>query len=100
MDLIDRALKKHSNGLTTQQRIDLINEFGDSGIHGNLGMPFIAYDWEEEEPKGKNVWRLTAPFFFVYALVIIGIVPPPSPLQALLPQVRGCPLAALTLFPT
>lgn len=76
VDLIDKALKEHGTGLTIQQRKDLLNEFDDSGIHGNLGMPFIAYDWEEEEPKGKNVWRLTAPFFFVYALVIIGIVLP------------------------
>jgi hypothetical protein len=76
VDLIDKALKKHSNGLTTQQRRDLINEFGDSGLCGNLEMPFIAYAWEEEKPTGKNVWRLTAPFFFVYALIVIGIVSP------------------------
>lgn len=76
VDLIDKALKKHSNGLTTQQRRDLINAFGNSGLRGNLEMPFIAYAWEEEEPTGKNVWRLTAPFFFVYAIIIIGIVLP------------------------
>ena len=76
VDLIDKALKKHGTGLTMQQRKDLIDEFGDSGIHGNLGMPFIAYAWEEEKPTGKNAWRLTAPFFFVYALICIGIISP------------------------
>ena len=74
--LIDKALKVHGIGLTAQQRKDLINEFGDSGLRGNLDIPFIAYSWEEEEPTGKNVWRLTAPFFFFYALICIGIISP------------------------
>jgi hypothetical protein len=76
VDLIDKALKKHSKGLTAQQRMDLRSEFGDNGTCGNLKMPFIAYAWEEEEPTGKNAWRLTAPFFFVYALICIGIISP------------------------
>ena len=76
VNIIDEILKENGCELTNEQSRTLRNLFGDSGLHGNLAMPFIAYAWEEENPTGKNAWRLTAPFFFVYALVIIGIVSP------------------------
>lgn len=68
--LIDKALKEcsYGNGLEEWQKKNLISSFGNRGIRGNLGMPFLAYAWEEEKVSGTFVWRLTYPFFLIYGI--------------------------------
>ncbi len=76
VELIDKCLKERTVGLSTEQRRVLIDSFGDSGIRGNLNMPFIAYAWDEEEPTGKSWWRLTIPFFLVWVFVVFFFLQP------------------------
>lgn len=57
--------------LSRDQELKLIHEFGDSGMNGNLDMDIQFYTWEREIPQGKNImWRLTAPFHFIFAILI------------------------------
>ena len=57
--------------LSRDQELKLLHEFGDSGMNGNLDMDIQFYTWEKETPQGKNImWRLTAPFHFIFAILI------------------------------
>ena len=74
--IIEKTMKDGGAPLTDQQGRVLREEFGDSGILGNLDMPFLAYSWKEEKKAGKFIWRLTAPIFFLYAFIIMITVLP------------------------
>ena len=54
----------------------LKDEFGDSGMLGNLDMPFLAYSWKEEKKSGSFGWRLTMPVFFILVLLMYILVLP------------------------
>ena len=74
--IIEKTMKDGGAPLTDQQGRVLREEFGNSGILGNLDMPFLAYSWKEEKKAGKFIWRLTAPIFFLYAFIIMITVLP------------------------
>lgn len=77
VELIHKALKDvDGKGLSYKQMRDLREAFGDKGSRGNLGMPFIAYSWNEMGNSTKPMWRLTLPFFAVYILLLFVIVLP------------------------
>lgn len=77
VELIHKALKDvDGKGLSYKQMRDLREAFGDKGSRGNLGMPFIAYSWNERGNSTKPMWRLTLPFFAVYILLLFVIVLP------------------------
>ena len=72
VNLINERLKQKTIGLTIEQERVLKDSFGDTGICGNLDMPFLAYSWEEKKPQGKNVWwRLTIPFLFLWVFFLL-----------------------------
>lgn len=75
VNLINEYLKQKTVGLTAEQERVLKESFGDSGICGNLDMPFLAYAWDEKPPQGKNVlWRLTIPFLFLWVFVVLTLL--------------------------
>lgn len=75
VNLINERLKQKTVGLTAEQERVLKESFGDSGIRGNLDMPFLAYAWDEKAPQGKNVWwRLTIPFLLIWVFVILALI--------------------------
>ena len=78
VNLIDKVLKEETGGkgLEEWQRRKLIEAFGNSGILGNLDMPFIAYAWKEEKVSGNFGWRLTYPFFLIFGIIESFIILP------------------------
>lgn len=72
---IIKLMKTTYSPLTKDQEQALKRELGDSGILGNLDMPFQAYKWEKEHPNGKNIlWRLSVIFYLVTLILTIPIV--------------------------
>ena len=78
VQLIDKALKDKCSGkgLEEWQKRALVESFGNSGIRGNLDMPFIAYEWEEEKVGGNFGWRLTYPLFLIFSIIECFIILP------------------------
>ena len=78
VNLIDKSLKDSTGGkgLEEWQRRKLIESFGNSGIRGNLDMPFIAYAWKEEKVSGSFGWRLTYPFLLIFVIIECFIILP------------------------
>ena len=74
--IIKDILEKKNQPLTQEQYTALRESFGDSGIRGNLDMPFIAYRWDEEKPANSWYWRLTIPILYVYALILFFVILP------------------------
>ena len=74
--IIEKTMKDGGAPLTDQQGRVLREEFGDSGILGNLDMPFLAYSWKEEKKSGSFGWRLTMPVFFLLVLLFYILVLP------------------------
>lgn len=74
-NLIIKTMKDRAPLTSNQERV-LKEEFGDSGMKGNLDMPFLAYSWKEEKKAGKFIWRLTTPIFFLYAFIVMITVLP------------------------
>lgn len=67
-------LLKDFQPLTNEQKRYLMEVFGNTGVNGNLNMPFQFYSWEHEKKKGSSIlWRLTLPLLFVVTLVCIII---------------------------
>ena len=48
---VKNILKESNLPLSKEQYAALRNAFGDSGMCGNLDMPFIAYKWKENKNK-------------------------------------------------
>jgi hypothetical protein len=74
-NLIIETMKERAP-LTSEQERVLKDEFGDSGMLGNLDMPFLAYSWKEEKKSGSFGWRLTMPVFFILVLLMYIFVLP------------------------
>ena len=74
---IEKFLKEKGEPLTEDQRKELQYYWGmDSGIHGDLNLPFQAYTWEAVKYKGNPLVRLTIPFFIVFIILMTLIVRP------------------------
>ena len=74
---IEKFLKENREPLTKEQRHLLRERWGmDSGIHGDLNLPFQAYTWEAVRYKGNPLVRLTIPVFIVFAILMTLIVRP------------------------
>ena len=74
---IEKFLKEKGEPLTEEQRKELQYYWGmDSGIHGDLNLPFQAYTWEAVKYNGKPLVRLTLPLFIVFVILMTIIVRP------------------------
>lgn len=74
---IEKFLKEHGEPLTEEQRKALQYYWGmDSGIHGDLNLPFQAYTWEAVKYNGKPLVRLTLPLFIVFVILMTLVVRP------------------------
>ena len=72
---IIKLMKTSYSPLTNDQEQTLKRELGDSGMLGNLDMPFQAYKWEKMPPNGRNaLWRLSIIFYLVTLILTIPIV--------------------------
>ena len=78
VELIHKALKEVDHvGLSYEQKQNLKIAFGNSGILGNLDMPFLAYSWKENKEVSKNpIWRLSYPFFVIYVILLLAVFCP------------------------
>lgn len=71
--LIIRVMSDNGYPLTPIQQTALRRGLGDSGIRGNLDMPFQAYSWNKNYPTGRSsLWRLS---FIFYPIVFILLLP-------------------------
>jgi hypothetical protein len=74
---IEKFLKENGESLTEEQGRLLRERWGmDSGIHGDLNLPFQAYTWEAVKYKGNPLVRLTIPIFVVFLILMTLIVRP------------------------
>ena len=74
---IEKFLKENGESLTEEQGRLLRERWGmDSGIHGDLNLPFQAYTWEAVKYNGKPLVRLTLPIFIVFLILMTLIVRP------------------------
>lgn len=73
---IDKIFKNTNYPLSSNQYKALLFALGNSGMRGNLDMPFIAYKWEEKKNQTKWQWRLTAPFFGIWWIIFVFVVLP------------------------
>ena len=74
---IEKFLKEKGEPLTKEQGKLLRECWGmDSGIHGDLNLPFQAYTWEAVKYKGNPLVRLTFPIFVVFVILMTLIVRP------------------------
>lgn len=72
---IIKLMKTTYSPLTKEQEQALKRELGDSGMLGNLDMPFQAYKWKKEHPNGRNtLWRLSVIFFLMALILTLPIV--------------------------
>ena len=74
---IEKFLKENGESLTKEQGRLLRERWGmDSGIHGDLNLPFQAYTWEAVKYKGNPLVRLTIPIFVVFLILMTLIIRP------------------------
>ena len=74
---IEKFLKEKGEPLTKEQGHLLRERWGlDSGIHGDLNLPFQAYTWEAVKYKGNPLVRLTIPVFIAFIILMTLIVRP------------------------
>ena len=74
---IEKFLKENREPLTKEQGRLLREHWGmDSGINGDLNLPFQAYTWEAVKYNGKPLVRLTLPLFIVFVILMTLIVRP------------------------
>ena len=77
VNYIEKFLKEHGEPLTKEQGHVLRERWGvNSGIHGDLNLPFQAYTWNAVKYKGNSLVRLTIPFFIVFVIIMTLIVRP------------------------
>ena len=61
--------------LTDRQKW-VLQESCETGMYGDLDMPFQAYAWKNNASETTNVWwRLTIPFFFLMWLLMAILMP-------------------------
>ena len=60
--------------LTDYQKSWLRRELGDSGVFGNLDMPFQAYEWEKIKDKENGFWKILGRPLAVIIVVILAII--------------------------
>lgn len=70
--------KEEKIPLTNEQERILKRYWGeDIGMHGNLNLPFQAYEWDKQKPaKNTVLWRFTLPFLFIYVILLGYIIKP------------------------
>ena len=74
---IEKFLKENREPLTKEQGRLLRERWGmDSGIHGDLNLPFQAYTWDAVKYNGKPLVRLTLPLFIVFVILMTLVVRP------------------------
>ena len=77
VNLIEKFLKEKGEPLTEDQKKELHYYWGmDSGIYGDLNLPFKAYTWDVVKYKGKPLVRLTVPVFVIFVILMTLIVRP------------------------
>ena len=70
VELINKCLGDYATPLSENQARVLRREFGDSGMLGNLDMPFQVLEWEDRKPTGVNVWwRMSLPLLLLWGCV-------------------------------
>lgn len=73
---LDKDCKMDKYSLTDGQIRQLRYYWGDNtGMYGDLGLPFQAYMWKKQESKGSWL-RITFPFFVVFVILMTLIVRP------------------------
>lgn len=73
---IEKFFKENGRPLTKEQE-SLLGYWGmDSGIYGDLNLPFQAYTWEAVKYKGNPLVRLTIPVFIAFIILMTLIVRP------------------------
>lgn len=73
---IEKFFKENGRPLTKEQESLLGYWAMDSGIYGDLNLPFQAYTWEAVKYKGNPLVRLTLPFFVVLVILMTLIIRP------------------------
>ena len=73
---VKNILNESNLPLSKEQYTALCNAFGDSGMRGNLDMPFIAYKWKEKENQTEWQWRLTVPFLGIWWIIFVFVIIP------------------------
>lgn len=74
---IEKFFKENGKPLTKEQESLLGGYWGmDSGIYGDLNLPFQAYTWEAVKYKGNPLVRLTIPVFIAFIILMTLIVRP------------------------
>lgn len=73
--LINQCLKDYASPLSERQEHVLRESFGNSGLLGNLDMPFQVLRWEEEKPTGDSfLWRVTLPVLYIWVIFKFFII--------------------------
>ena len=73
---LDKDFNLDKYSLTDDQIRKLRYYWGDdTGMYGDHGVPFQAYMWKKQEPKGSWL-RITFPFFVVFVILMTLIVRP------------------------
>ena len=62
--------------LTDYQKDWLRRELGDSGIYGNLDMPFQAYEWDRVTKEKTLLQRISTPFVLIICCMLFVTVCP------------------------
>lgn len=72
---IIKLMRDSYTPLTKDQERELRKMLGDSGVNGNLDMPFQAYRWENEYPTGKSkLWRLSVILYFIVSTLLLPVI--------------------------
>lgn len=72
---IIKLMKESTAPLRENQERELRRMLGDTGVNGNLDMPFQAYQWEKEYPKGKSkLWRLSVIPYFIVTILLLPVI--------------------------
>lgn len=72
---IIKLMKESTSPLRENQERELRRMLGDTGVNGNLDMPFQAYQWEKEYPKGKSKWwRLSVIPYFIVTILLLPVI--------------------------
>lgn len=72
---IIKLMRDSYTPLTKEQERELRRMLGDTGVNGNLDMPFQAYQWAKEYPKGKSKWwRLSVIPFSVVCVMLLPVM--------------------------
>lgn len=74
---IENFFKEENLPLSKEQlRILNLNWGDNTGFDGNMGLPFKAYEWKAQKKDGPWWARLSIPFLFIWALLLLVIIRP------------------------